>query len=152
MLTQQVRIKPGAQIEEAHMRNRALISRWVAERSHGNVVLTKVDGKTYLEINDYESLRTLFADLLAEIQRIKSEGDYHAAQHLVEEFGVKLDDDLHKEVLQRYEALHIAPYKGFVNPVLKPVKDDNSNIVDIEVDYSESYTDQMMRYSVDYSL
>ncbi len=152
LLTQQVRIKPGAQIEEAHMRNRALISRWVAERSHGNVMLTKVDGKTYLEIKDYESLRTLFADLLAEIQRIKSEGDYHAAQHLVEEYGVKLDDDLHKEVLQRYASLHIAPYKGFVNPVLKPVKDDNSNIIDIEVDYSESYTDQMMRYSVEYSL
>lgn len=152
LLTQQVRIKPEAQIEEAHMRNRALISRWVAERSGGNVVLTKVDGKTYLEIKDYESLRMLFADLLAEIQRIKSEGDYHAAQHLVEDYGVKLDDDLHKEVLQRYEALHIAPYKGFVNPVLKPVKDDNSNIIDIEVDYSESYTDQMMRYSVEYSL
>ncbi len=152
LLTQQVRIKPGAQIEEAHMRNRALISRWVAERSHGNVMLTKVDGKTYLEIKDYESLRTLFADLLAEIQRIKSEGDYHAAQHLVEEYGVKLDDDLHKEVLQRYASLHIAPYKGFVNPVLKPVKDNNSNIIDIEVDYSESYTDQMMRYSMEYSL
>ncbi len=152
LLTQQVRIKPGAQIEEAHMRNRALISRWVAERSQGNVELAMVDGKTYLKIADYESLRSLFASLLAEIQRIKSEGDYYAAQKLVEGYGVKLDAKLHEEVLGRYKSLNIAPYKGFVNPILTAKKDENGNIIDIEVDYSESYTDQMLRYSKEYSM
>ncbi len=152
LLTQQVRIKPGAQIEEAHMRNRALISRWVAERSQGNVQLTKVDGKTYLKISDYESLRSLFASLLAEVQRIKSEGDYDAAQKLVEDYGVKLNPQLHEEVLGRYRSLNIAPYKGFVNPVFKAKKDENGNITDIEVDYSESYTDQMLRYGRDYTI
>ncbi len=152
LLTQQVRIKPGAQIEEAHMRNRALISRWVAERSQGNVELAMVDGKTYLRIADYESLRSLFASLLAEIQRIKSEGDYYAAQKLVEGYGVKLDAKLHEEVLGRYKSLNIAPYKGFVNPILTAKKDENGNIIDIEVDYSESYTDQMLRYSKEYSM
>ncbi len=152
LLTQQVRIKPSAQIEEAHMRNRALISRWVAERSQGNVELAMVDGKTYLKIADYESLRSLFASLLAEIQRIKSEGDYYAAQKLVEGYGVKLDAKLHEEVLGRYKSLNIAPYKGFVNPILTAKKDENGNIIDIEVDYSESYTDQMLRYSKEYSM
>ncbi len=152
LLTQQVRIKPSAQIEEAHMRNRALISRWVAERSQGNVELAMVDGKTYLRIADYESLRSLFASLLAEIQRIKSEGDYYAAQKLVEGYGVKLDAKLHEEVLGRYKSLNIAPYKGFVNPILTAKKDENGNIIDIEVDYSESYTDQMLRYSKEYSM
>lgn len=152
LLTQQVRIKLGAQIEEAHMRNRALISRWVAERSQGNVELAMVDGKTYLRIADYESLRSLFASLLAEIQRIKSEGDYYAAQKLVEGYGVKLDAKLHEEVLGRYKSLNIAPYKGFVNPILTAKKDENGNIIDIEVDYSESYTDQMLRYSKEYSM
>ncbi len=152
LLTQQVRIKLGAQIEEAHMRNRALISRWVAERSQGNVELAMVDGKTYLKIADYESLRSLFASLLAEIQRIKSEGDYYAAQKLVEGYGVKLDAKLHEEVLGRYKSLNIAPYKGFVNPILTAKKDENGNIIDIEVDYSESYTDQMLRYSKEYSM
>ncbi len=152
LLTQQVRIKSGAQIEEAHMRNRALISHWVAERSQGNVELAMVDGKTYLRIADYESLRSLFASLLAEIQRIKSEGDYYAAQKLVEGYGVKLDAKLHEEVLDRYKSLNIAPYKGFVNPILTAKKDENGNIIDIEVDYSESYTDQMLRYSKEYSM
>lgn len=152
LLTQQVRIKPGAQIEEAHMRNRAVISRWVAERSNGNVALISRNGKTYLHISDYESLRSLFAELLAEVQRIKSEGDYDAAQRLVEDYGVKLDKTLHEEVLRRYKALDIAPYKGVVNPVLKPERDTDGNIVDVSVDYSESYTDQMLRYGRDYSL
>ena len=152
LLTQQVRIKPGAQIEEAHMRNRAVISRWVAERSNGNVALISRNGKTCLHISDYESLRSLFAELLAEVQRIKSEGDYDAAQRLVEDYGVKLDKTLHEEVLRRYKALDIAPYKGFVNPVLKPERDADGNIVDVSVDYSESYTDQMLRYGRDYSL
>lgn len=152
LLTQQVRIKPGAQIEEAHMRNRALIARWVAERSQGNVMLVKVEGKTYLKISDYESLRTLFADLLAEIQRIKSEGDYDAAQKLVEDYGVRLAPRLHDEVLGRYRSLNIAPYKGFVNPVLEARKDAEGNITDIEVSYCESYTEQMLRYGRDYSM
>lgn len=151
LLTQQVRIKPGAQIEESHMRNRALIARWVMERSAGNVQLVTRNGKTYLDISDLASLRPLFADLLAEVQRIKSEGDYEAAKALVEEYGVRLDASLHKEVLHRYERLNIAPYKGFINPVLRLVHDDEGNIVDVEVDYSESYTDQMLRYSRDYS-
>ena len=133
------------------MRNRAIISRWVAERSNGNVALVKRNGKTYLQISDYSSLRQLFAELLAEVQRIKSEGDYAAAQKLVEDYGVKLDEKLHEEVLQRYKALDIAPYKGFINPVLKPETDAADNIVDVSVDYSESYTAQMLRYGKDYS-
>lgn len=152
LLTQQVRIKPGAQIEEAHMRNRAIISRWVAERSHGNVALINRNGKTYMEISDYESLRSLFAELLAEVQRIKSEGDYDAAKELVENYGVKLDKTLHEEVLRRYKALNIAPYKGFINPVLTPETDSDGNITDIKVDYTEPYATQMLRYSRDYSL
>lgn len=152
LLTQQVRIKPGAQIEEAHMRNRAIISRWVAEHSNGNVALICHNGKTYLRISDYASLRSLFAELLAEVQRIKSEGDYNAAQKLVEDYGVKIDRTLHEEVLRRYKTLNIAPYKGFINPVLKPELDADGNIVDVNVDYSEAYADQMLRYGRDYSL
>ncbi len=152
LLTQQVRIKPGAQIEEAHMRNRAIIARWVAERSNGNVALIHRNGKTYLQISDYDSLRSLFVELLAEVQRIKSEGDYNAAQKLVEDYGVKIDNTLHEEVLQRYKTLNIAPYKGFINPILKPELDTEGNIVDVSVDYSEAYADQMLRYGRDYSL
>ncbi len=152
LLTQQVRIKPGAQIEEAHMRNRAIISHWVAEQSNGNVALVRRNGKTYLHISDYVSLRSLFAELLAEVQRIKSEGDYNTAQKLVENYGVKIDRTLHDEVLRRYKTLNIAPYKGFINPVLKPEVDADGNIVDINVDYSETYADQMLRYGRDYSL
>lgn len=134
------------------MRNRAIISRWVAEHSNGNVALICHNGKTYLRISDYASLRSLFAELLAEVQRIKSEGDYNAAQKLVEDYGVKIDRTLHEEVLRRYKTLNIAPYKGFINPVLKPELDADGNIVDVNVDYSEAYADQMLRYGRDYSL
>lgn len=150
MLTQLTRIKPGHQIEEAHMRNRALIARWVYEHSDGVVQLVKKDGKTYLEITDYQALRSLFAVLLAEIQRIKSEGDYEAAKAIVEKYAINVDSELHTEILERYAALDIAPYKGFINPWMKPVYDDNGNITDIVLDYTESYEHQMMRYSSEY--
>lgn len=150
LFTQMVRIKPGAQIEESHMRNRAIIARWILEHSNGNVELRKVDGKTFLFIHDYEKLRDLFAELLAEIQRIKSEGDYDAARCIVEAYGVAVDKQLHEEVLSRYEALNIAPYKGFINPILTPVFDDSEDIIDVTVDYTESYSSQMLRYSRDY--
>lgn len=150
MLTQLTRIKPGHQIEEAHMRNRALIARWVYEHSDGVVQLVKKDGKTYLEITDYQALRSLFAVLLAEIQRIKSEGDYDAAKVMVEKYAINVDSELHTEILERYAALDIAPYKGFINPWMKPVYDDNGNITDIVLDYTESYEHQMMRYSSEY--
>ena len=150
MLTQLTRIKPGHQIEEAHMRNRALIARWVYEHSDGAVQLVKKDGKTYLEITDYQALRSLFAVLLAEIQRIKSEGDYEAAKAMVEKYAINVDSELHTEILERYAALDIAPYKGFINPWMKPVYDDDGNITDIVLDYTESYEHQMMRYSSEY--
>lgn len=150
MITQLTRIKPGHQIEEAHMRNRALIARWVYEHSDGVVRLVKKDGKTYIDITDYQALRSLFAKLLAEIQRIKSEGDYKAAKELVETYAINIDPALHSEVLERYAALDIAPYKGFINPWMKPVYDENGNMVDIEVDYAESYEHQMLRYSSEY--
>jgi len=152
LLTQQVRIKLGAQIEESHMRNRAIIARWVLAHCEGAVEIFKEDRKTYLRINDYERLRHLFGELLAEVQRIKSEGDYEAAKILVEEYGVKLDYSLHREVLDRYEALNIASYKGFINPIMKPVEDSNGEITDIELDYTETFTEQSLRYSRDYSL
>lgn len=150
MLTQLTRIKPGHQIEEAHMRNRALIARWVYEHSDGVVQLVKKDGKTYLEITDYQALRSLFAVLLAEIQRIKSEGDYEAAKAMVEKYAINVDSELHTEILERYAALDIAPYKGFINPWMKPVYDDDGNITDIVLDYTESYEHQMIRYSSEY--
>lgn len=150
MLTQLTRIKPGHQIEEAHMRNRALIARWVYKHSDGVVQLVKKDGKTYLEITDYQALRSLFAVLLAEIQRIKSEGDYEAAKAMVEKYAINVDSELHTEILERYAALDIAPYKGFINPWMKPVYDDDGNITDIVLDYTESYEHQMMRYSSEY--
>lgn len=150
MLTQLTRIKPGHQIEEAHMRNRALIARWVYEHSDGVVQLVKKDGKTYLEITNYQALRSLFAVLLAEIQRIKSEGDYEAAKAMVEKYAINVDSELHTEILERYAALDIAPYKGFINPWMKPVYDDDGNITDIVLDYTESYEHQMMRYSSEY--
>jgi len=153
LMTQLQRIEPGKDIEEAHMRNRALISRWALE--HGapdNVaVMEKRDGKTYLVINDYEKLRDLFGQLLSEIQRIKSEGDYEAGAALVEQYAVKVDPELHREILERYESLNIAPYKGFVNPVYTAVTDNDGNITDVTVDYTESYIDQMLRYSRDYA-
>ncbi len=147
LLTQTVRIPLGGQIEEAHMRNRALISRWVMERSGGAIELVKRNNKTYLRINDYAKTRLLFARLLAEVQRIKSEGDYNAAKALIETYGVKLDKELHSEMLRRYETLDIAPYKGFINPVLRPETDSCGNITDIIPDYSETYAAQMLRYS-----
>lgn len=150
MMTQLTRIKLGHQIEEAHMRNRALIARWVYEHADGVVRLVKKNGKTYIDITDYQALRSLFAKLLAEIQRIKSEGDYKAAKELVETYAINIDPALHSEVLERYAALDIAPYKGFINPWMKPVYDENGDMVDIEVDYTESYEHQMLRYSSEY--
>ena len=151
LLTQLVRIAPGHLIEEAHMRNRALIARWVLEHSNGAVELVTIEGRgTFVRVNDYPRLRQAFAELLAEIQRIKSEGDFQAARVLVETYAVQIDSQLHKEILQRYQRLHLAPYKGFINPVMRPVY-DGDKMVDVKLDYSESYTDQMLRYSRDYS-
>lgn len=152
LLTQLVRIKPGDQIEEAHMRNRAIIARWCLEHAEGSVELATVDGKTYVRVNDYARLRQVFSSLLAEIQRIKSEGDYDAAKKMVEDYGVKIDAGLHKEILGRYEKLNIAPYKGFINPRMNPVMDADGNIVDVKLDYTEGYSHQMMRYSREYGL
>lgn len=153
LMTQLVRIEPGNDIEEAHMRNRQLIAAWALE--HGkkdNVVeLVKKNGKTYVQINDYKALRDLFGQLLAEIQRITSEGDYEAARNLVETYAVKVDPAIHKEVLERYANLSIAPYRGFVNPVYSLVTDADGNPVDVTVTYTEEYPAQMLRYSRDYS-
>ncbi len=150
LMTQLVRIEPGNDIEEAHMRNRALIAHWCTE--NGNAVeLVKVDGKSYVKINDYAELCRQFATLLAEIQRIKSEGDFDAARGLVEHYAVKVDRGLHSEVLERYRQLNIAPYKGFLNPKMTPVKDSAGEIVDIQLDYTEGYAEQMLRYSTDYA-
>jgi dipeptidyl-peptidase-3 len=152
LMTQLVRIKPGHQIEEAHMRNRALIAHWCLEKGEGKVVeLIRREGKTYVHISDYEALRGLFAQLLAEIQRIKSEGDLEAARQLVERYAVSVDKELHEEVLSRYERLNLAPYKGFLNPRMKPVLDGEGEITDVEVDYTEGYAEQMLRYSREYS-
>ena len=149
LMTQLIRIQPGHQIEEAHMRNRALIAHWCYQQ--GDVIqLVKRDGKTYVQISDYQQLRQLFARLLAEIQRIKSEGDFEAARQLVEQYAVKVDADLHEEVLARYRKLNLAPYKGFINPVMQPVFDDRGDICDIQLNYSESYAHQMLRYSSEY--
>ena len=146
LLTQLVRIEPGRQIEEAHMRNRALIARWCL--ANGRCMeLVRQEGKTFLHIRSYEELRQLVATLLAEIQRIKSEGDYEAARRLVEDYAVKIDPQLHEEILGRYKQLNLAPYKGFINPWLKPVTDATGHITDISVDYTESYEHQMLRYS-----
>ena len=152
MMTQLMRIEPGKDVEEAHMRNRKLIAEWAYEHGRdANVIeLVKQDGKTYVKINDYEALRNLFGQLLTEVQRIKSEGDYAAGRDLVEKYAVKVDPELHREVLDRYAKLSIAPYKGFVNPVYTPVVKDGE-IVDIKVDYTEDYMPQMLRYSKDYS-
>lgn len=153
LMTQLMRIEPGKDVEEAHMRNRKLISEWALEKGAKDKVieLVKNNGKTYVKINDYPRLRELFGELLAEIQRIKSEGDYEAGRNLVETYAVKVDPKLHKEVLDRYAHLSIAPYRGFVNPVYTPVKDANGNIVDVTVTYTEDFIPQMLRYSRDYS-
>ena len=149
ILTQNVRIKLGDNIEEAHMRNRALIANWCYKHSEGCMELKKRDGKTYLIIYDYPRLRQLFAQLLAEVQRIKSEGDYEAAKQLVEDYGVKINPELHAEVLERYKKLNIAPYKGFLNPRMTPVFDASGEITDVRLDFSETLEEQMLRYSRD---
>ena len=150
LMTQLIRITPGHQIEEAHMRNRALIAHWCHE--NGDCLhLVSREGKTYVEITDYAALRQLIARLLAEIQRIKSEGDFEAARQLVERYAVQVDPAIHKEVLARYERLNLAPYKGFINPVLLPVYDTSGQIVDVNVYYGESYAHQMLRYSNSYA-
>ncbi|MBD5252468.1 MAG: dihydrofolate reductase [Bacteroides sp.] len=152
LMTQLTRIEPGKDVEEAHMRNRQLIAAWAYEHGKAdNVIeLVKRDGKTYIQINDYEKLRDLFGQLLAEIQRIKSEGDYAAGEALVEQYAVKVDPAIHNEVLERYAALDVAPYKGFVNPVYTPVMDKDGNITDVTISYEEDYLPQVMRYSRDY--
>lgn len=153
LMTQLMRIEPGKDVEEAHMRNRKLIAEWAYEHGKADNVVeyVKKDGKTYVKINDYAALRNLFGQLLGEIQRIKSEGDYEAGRDLVEKYAVKVDPAIHKEVLDRYAHLSIAPYKGFVNPVYSLVKDNNGNVVDVKVEYTENYITQMLRYSRDYS-
>ena len=153
LMTQLVRIEPGNNVEEAHMRNRQLIARWVYENGAAEKVveLVKKDGKTYVVINDYEKVRDLFGRLLAEIQRIKSTGDYAGAHDLVEAYAVKVDPALHAEVLERYKKLNLAPYKGFVNPKYEAVTDANGTITDVTVTYDEGYAEQMLRYSKDYS-
>lgn len=154
LLTQLVRIKLGDQIEESHMRNRALIARWCLEQGKKEDVMefVKRDGKTYVKINDYQRLRELVGELLAEVQRIKSTGDFEAAKNLVENYGVKIDIELHKEILARYEKLNIAPYKGFINPVYEAIKDNMNNIIDVKISYGEGYAEQMLRYSSEYSV
>ena len=153
LMLQLRRIEPGEDIEEAHMRNRQWISKWVFEKgADDNVIERKiVDGNTYFVINDYEKLRTLFGDLLREVQRIKSQGDYEAGKQLVENYGVKVDQDLHQEVLKRSEKLESAPYGGFINPKLVPVKNENGDITDIKIEYPMDFTEQMMEYSKAYS-
>ncbi len=160
LMTQLVRIKPGLQLEEAHMRNRALIARWALQLAQERqtsdarpaVELTKEAGKTVVKVNDYEALRHIFADELAEIQRIKSEGDYEAARRLVEQYGVKVEESLHQEVLDRYAGLHLAPYKGFINPRMTVVRNEEGQPTDVALDYTESYTEQMLRYGRDYGV
>lgn len=153
LMTQLVRIEQGKSVEEAHMRNRQLIARWVYEKGKGDHVIEfkQRDGQTYVVVNDYEKLRNLFGSLLSEVQRIKSEGDFAAGKALVEEYAVKVDPVLHAEVLSRYAQLNLAPYKGFVNPVMRKVTNDTGEVTDIVLDYTEGYTDQMLRYSEDYS-
>ncbi len=153
-MTQLTRIQPGKQIEQAHMRNRATISNWVIEKGKADNVVTleKRDDKTFVVINDYDKLRALFRQLLAEVQRIKSEGDFEAGKNLIETYGVKVDPTLHAEVLSRYEALNIAPYKGFVNPVYKLETDENGKVSNVTISYDENYVDQHLRYSRQYSV
>ncbi len=152
MMVQMRRLEPGADIEEAHMRNRQLVASWAFERGQGENVIERIerDGKSYYEIHDYDKLRVIFGELLREIQRIKSEGDYEAGKNLVENYGVKVDTELHQQVLDRSEALNIAPYNGFVNPILTPVMDEDGNITDILLSQPESFKAQMLYYSENY--
>ena len=154
LMTQLVRIELGNNVEEAHMRNRQLVAKWAFEKGAADKVtelVKKEDGKTYVKVNDYEKLRELFGQLLNEIQRIKSEGDFEAARQMVETYAVKVDPELHKEVLARYEKLNLAPYKGFVNPVYVAETDAEGNITDVKISYEEGYAEQMLRYSKDYA-
>jgi dipeptidyl-peptidase-3 len=153
LMTQLTRLKLGDQLEEAHMRNRALNAHWVYEKGKkDNVVeMVRKDGKTYVKINDYEKLRTLFGELLREIQRIKSEGDYKAGKNLVETYGVKVDPVLHKEILERYAKLNVKPYRGFIQPKLVPVM-EGGKVTDVKVEYPESFYQQMMEFGKNYSL
>jgi len=153
LMSQLVRIELGKNVEEAHMRNRQLIAKWAFEQGKAdNVIeLKKKEGKTYVVVNDYAKLRELFGKLLAEVQRIKSEGDFAAGKKLVEDYAVKVDPELHAEVLKRYAALNLAPYKGFVNPVMKLVKNEKGEVTDVTLDYTEGYTEQMVRYGKEYS-
>lgn len=150
LLTQLTRIQPGNEIEEAHMRNRALIARWTLEHYPSAVRLVKHDEKTYVEVSDYELLREAFAKLLAEIQRIKSEGDFEVAKQLVEHYAIHVEPKLHEELLARYKSLGIAPYKGFLNPKMEIVSDSEGNVTDVRLDYTEAYDEQMLRYSNEY--
>lgn len=150
LLTQLTRIQPGNEIEEAHMRNRALIARWTLKHYPSAVRLVKYDEKTYVEVSDYEMLREAFAKLLAEIQRIKSEGDFEAAKQLVEHYAIRVEPKLHEELLARYKSLGIAPYKGFLNPKMEIVSDSKGNATDVRLDYMEAYDEQMLRYSNEY--
>lgn len=153
LMTQLVRIAPGASIEEAHMRNRQLIAKWVFEKGVDDKVVELVnkDSKTYVVVNDYNKLRDLFGRLLAEIQRIKSEGDFEAARKLVENYAIKVDSVLHAEILERYKKLNLAPYKGFINPVYNVITDKDGKIMDVEISYKEGYAEQMLRYGKEYS-
>ena len=150
-MTQLVRIEEGKDVEEAHMRNRQLIANWVLEHANGEVEIIERDGKHYLRINDYEGVRRLYGELLAEIQRITSEGDYAAAKEMVEKYAVKVNPELHKEIRERYAKLNLAPYKGFVNPVYTATRDAEGNITDVTLDFTEGYIEQHLRYSRDYS-
>ena len=150
LLTQLTRIQPGNEIEEAHMRNRALVARWTLEHYPSAVRLVKHEEKTYVEVSDYEQLREAFAKLLAEIQRIKSEGDFEAAKQLVERYAIHVEPKLHEELLARYKSLGIAPYKGFLNPKMEIVADSDGNATDVRLDYTEAYDEQMLRYSKEY--
>jgi dipeptidyl-peptidase-3 len=151
LMTQLVRIEPGKDIEEAHMRNRQLIANWCYAHANGEMEIIERDGKHYLQINDYEGVRRLYGELLAEIQRITSEGDYAAAKEMVETYAVRVNQDLHKEILARYQKLNLAPYKGFVNPVYRVERNGEGMITDVKLDFSEGYIEQHLRYSRDYS-
>ena len=151
LMTQLVRIEPGKDIEEAHMRNRQLIAAWVYDHANGEMQIIERDGKHYLQINDYEGVRRIVGDMLAEIQRITSEGDYPAAKALVEKYAVKVDPELHKEILERYKKLNLAPYKGFVNPKYCVERNAAGEITDVKLDFTEGYIEQHLRYSKDYS-
>jgi dipeptidyl-peptidase-3 len=153
MMTQLMRLELGEDLEEAHMRNRQLIAMWAYEKGKEDNVIERKEkeGKTYFVVNDYSKLKTIFGDLLKEIQRIKSEGDYDSGKALVEDYGVKVDRQLHNEVLERYEKLNIAPYSGFINPTLTPVMNDKDEIVDVKVEYTHSFKEQMLHYAKEYS-